>query len=170
MLLKIIVEILVLWLIFSLFMWLLVGRGRGVMGGIQYAPKQVQKRVVECGLTTEENIRNQTVCAGLLLVLIDIIVPFLMIYFINGGRSWWEFVWQWCVLIMGQELYDWLAVDLYWVCYTDWWLIPEAQDLNYLWRDPKIYLKKYIKMYIIVIPVLALILGSLCYGISLLMP
>jgi len=36
MLLKIMVEIIALWIIFFLFMWLLVGRGRGPLGGIQY--------------------------------------------------------------------------------------------------------------------------------------
>jgi len=142
------------------------------MGGIQYAPKEVQNRVVECGRITEKDIRNQKICAAVLLLFMDTIVPFLMIYFVNGGRSWWEFVWQWCVLIMGQELYDWFVVDIYWVCYTDWWKIPEAEDLASLWRDPKVmkkkYLKKYIKIYI-GLPVLALIFGSLCYGLSLIL-
>lgn len=41
------------------------------------------------------------------------------------------------VLFMGQELYDWFAVDVFWVASTDWWLIPEAQDLEYLWHVPK---------------------------------
>jgi len=171
MLVKMIVEIVIMWACFVLFMWILVGRGRGPVGGIQYAPEQVQKRVTECGLITQEHIRKQRICASVLLILMDIIVPFMMIYLINGGRSWWAFVWQWCVLIMGQELFDWFAVDIYWVCYTDWWNIPEARDLEYLWRDPKTMKKKCRKKYIMVymsLPVLALIIGSLCYGISLL--
>lgn len=39
MLLKIIAEIAVLWLVFLLYMWALVGRGKGKMGGIQFYPK-----------------------------------------------------------------------------------------------------------------------------------
>ena len=169
MLIKMIIEIIVLWLILSLFMWILVGRGRGPLGGIQYYPKHIQKRVVECGLMTEKDIRNQTICAAILLALIDIIVPFIMIYFINGGRSWWEFVWQWWVLFAGQTLYDWLAVDVYWCCYTDWWIIPEAKDLIDSYLSPKTMTKGKIKLYIIS-PVIALIFGGLCYGISLLLP
>jgi len=130
-------------------------------------PGTYQKRVVECGLMTEKDIRNQTICASVLLVLIDIIVPFVMIYFINGGRSWREFVWQCWVLIAGQTLYDWLAVDAYWCCYTDWWMIPEANDLIDSYLSPKTMTIGKIKLYIIS-PVIALIIGSLCYGISLL--
>jgi len=167
MLLKLIVEIVILWLIISLFMWILVGRGRGPLGGIQYYPKEIQKRVVECGLMTEENIRNQYICSGLLISMIDIVVPFVMIYFINGGRTWWEFWWQWCVLVAGQTLYDWLAIDVYWCCYTDWWRIPEAQDLIDSLCSPKTMTIGKIKLFIIM-PILALIFGSLCYGFSLL--
>jgi len=169
MLLKIILEIVVLCLILSLLLWILVGRGRGPLGGIQYYPEQIQKAVVECGLMTEKDVRNQYICSGLLIILIDIFVPFIMIYFINGGRFWWEFVWQWCILIMGQTLYDWLVIDVYWCCYTDFWIIPEVEDLTYKWRNPKYMTQKKMKLFLI-IPVLALIFGSLCYGISLLIP
>jgi len=167
MLLKLMIEILVLWVLFFVFMWILVGRGRGPLGGIQYYPEHIQHRVVECGLTTEENIRNQRICSAVLLILMDMIVFFIMIYFINGGRSWWEFVWQWWILIMGQELYDWFIVDVYWCCYTDWWAIPEAQDLIDEWAVPKNMHRKKIQLYLI-LPVFALIFGSLSYGFSLL--
>lgn len=125
--------------------------------------------MVECGLTTEKAIKNQSISCMVLLILIDTIVPFVMIYFINGGRTYWEFAWQWCVLFMGQELCDWLLVDVYWVACTDWWLIPEAQALEYLWHDPKLKFKNKIKVYI-VSPVIALVFGGLSYCISLLMP
>jgi len=64
-------------------------------------------------------------------------------------------------------LYDWLVIDVYWCCYTDWWLIPEAQDLIHEYMDPKMMTKKKIGLFIF-IPVLALIFGSLYYGVSLL--
>ena len=167
MLLKMIVEILALWLIFFLYMWILVGRGKGKMGGIQFYPKEVQKRVIECGLTTEEAIKRQTRFSLVLLVLIDIIVPFVMIYFINGARTYWDCAWQWCVLFMGQELYDWFVVDVHWVAGTDWWLIPEAQDLEHLWHDPKLKFKNKIKAYVAA-PIMALIVGGLYFAVSLL--
>jgi len=167
MLLKLIVEIIVLWVTFFFYMWILVGRGKGKLGGIQFYPKKVQERALECGLITKERIKKQSILSVVLLLLMDIILPFIMIYFINGGRTYWEFVWQWCVLFMGQELYDWLVVDVYWVACTNWWLIPKAQDLEYLWHDPKIKFMGKIKLYIIS-PIAALIFGGLCYFISLL--
>lgn len=169
MLPKIIAEIVILWLVFLLYMWILVGRGKGKMGGIQFYPKEVKKRTVECGLTTEKTIGNQSIFSMALLLLIDIIVPFIMIYFVNGGKTYWDFAWQWCVLFMGQELCDLFLVDAYWVACTDWWLIPEAQDLEYLWHDPKLKFKNKIRVYI-ASPVVALLYVGLGYCISLLMP
>lgn len=70
---------------------------------------------------------------------------------------------------MGQELCDWLIVDVYWVACTDWWRIPEAQDLEYLWHDPGLKFRNKIKVYI-ASPVIALIFGGLYDRISLLLP
>ncbi|ORX64109.1 4F5-domain-containing protein [Anaeromyces robustus] len=158
MLLKIIIEILILWVIFALFMEILV-RKRGPIGGIQYYEKAVQERAIELGLITRKGLKNQKICSSILLIAIDLIIPFIMIVFINGAQSYWDLIWQYYVLFMGQELYDWFIVDIWWVTLTDWWVIPGIEDLNYLWHDPKIKFFNKIKL-IPISAVLAIIVGG----------
>lgn len=155
---KIIVEILILWIFFALFMRMLVHR-RGPIGGIHYYPKVVQQRVVELGLITEREIRVQSVIAAVVLITMDLVFPYLMIVIANGARTFWDCVWQYYVLFMGQELFDWIAVDIIWVAMSDWWIIPGTEDLNDTWHDPK---KKFLGKLILIpaaVPIAAVVGG-----------
>ncbi len=164
MVIHIIVEILILWCLFAVYMAVLVG-GKGPLGGIQFYPVEVQKRVMEMKLITKEQIKKQKIISLLLLVFLDITVLFYMIHFINKAESYWECIWQWYVLFIGQELFDWLVVDVFWVAATSWWIIPGTEDLLYLWHDPRIKLKGKLKLFPTAVPVAA-IAGGLCYLIS----
>lgn len=164
---KIILEVIVLWIWFAVFMGILV-RKRGPLGGIQYYPKEVKKRVVELGLITEEQIKKQAVSSSILLLISDILIPFFMIIFINGARTYWDCAWQYYVLFMGQELYDWFVVDVWWVAISAWWIIPGTEDLLPLWHDPIIKFKGKLKLPVISIP-LAAIVGGLYFLIGMLL-
>lgn len=163
MVLKIIVEIVILWVVFFLYMEFLV-RKKGPIGGIQFYPKQVQERVVELGLITKETIKKQAVVSMVLLFAIDLILPFIMIVCVNHADTYWDIVWQYYVLFMGQELYDWLVVDVWWVAISDWWIIPGTEDLNHLWHDPKIKFLGKIKLFFVAI-VFAALVGGIYWGI-----
>ena len=63
LILKLVIEILILWVWFALFMLALVGR-KGPVGGIIFYPKVMQDRVIEMGLTTAKKIKQRTVSAG----------------------------------------------------------------------------------------------------------
>ena len=88
-----------------------------------------------------------------------------MILFVNKAESYWDFVWQWYVLFVGQELFDWFVVDVFWVTMTSWWIIPGTEDLLSLWHNPKIKLIGKLKVFPAAVPV-ATIAGGLCYLIS----
>ena len=53
---KLIIEILILWIIYALYMAVLVHK-RGPLGGIFFYPKVVQERVIEIGLMTERELK-----------------------------------------------------------------------------------------------------------------
>lgn len=161
MVVKIIIEILILWGAFALFIRLLV-RKRGPIGGIQYYPKVVQERVVELGLMSAREIKVQSVIAATILILIDLIFPYYMIVMVNEARTFLDCVWQYYVLFMGQELFDWFAVDIWWVAMSDWWIIPGTEDLAYTWHDPKIKFLGKLKIIPAAIP-LAVIVGGAYY-------
>jgi len=163
---KIIIEIIVLWIVFAIFMEILV-RKRGPIGGLQYYPKVVQKRAIEMGLITKKMLKYQLISSSILLVLIDLIIPYIMIILINGANTYWQYVWQYYVLFLGQELYDWFIVDVWWVAISDWWIIPGLEDLNHTWHDPKMKFLNKLKL----IPgsvIISIIIGGIYYLITLL--
>ena len=54
---KLIIEILILWIIYALYMAILVHK-RGPLGGIFFYPRVMQERVIEIGLMTERELRS----------------------------------------------------------------------------------------------------------------
>ena len=151
LILKLVIEILILWVWFALFMLALVGR-KGPVGGIIFYPKVMQDRVIEMGLTTSKKIKQRTVISMTLLLIGDLIFPIVMILFINGARGYFECAWQYYVLFYGMEFFDWFFVDYLWVAKSKWWIIPGTEDLLDTWHDPKYKATKMLKLLIMTVP------------------
>ena len=71
----------------------------------------MQERVKELGLITEEELRRRKSFAYILLLVGDILIPLVMIVFVNKAGTYFECVWQYYILFLGMEFYDWLFVD-----------------------------------------------------------
>lgn len=164
---KIILEIIGLWIWFAIYMAILV-IGKGPLGAAFFYPKQVQQRFVELGLITEDQIKKRKNWGYILLLAGDLIIPFLLIFLINGAGSYWDYVWQYYVLFIGMEFFDWLVVDTFWVTMSSWWVIEGAEDLSYTWHDPKLKAFKMPKLLIVTVPAAALI-GGIYYLIGMLL-
>ena len=63
---KLIIEILILWIIYALYMAILVHK-RGPLGGIFFYPKVMQERVIEIGLMTERELKRRRTFAYMFL-------------------------------------------------------------------------------------------------------
>lgn len=161
MLLKLILEILVLWVWFALFMAWIV-KGKGPLGGIFYYDKQVQQRVMELGLIDQKTLQKWRTAANSTLVVGDVVILFIMIVLVNGARSFWDCAWQFYVLFIGMELFDLAAVDILWVAKTKWWDIPGTEDLQQLWHDPTKKIKGKARLLIVTIPLAAIFGGLYC--------
>ena len=155
---KIINEILILWVCYALYMAVLVHR-RGPIGGIFFYPKVMQERVIELGLITAEVLKRRRNYACVLLLTWMILVPLVMIVFVNGARSFWDCFWQYYVLFLGAEFFDWLVIDTIWVALSDWWLIPGTEDLNDTWHSTKVKRWKLVKLIPLSVPVAAIVGG-----------
>lgn len=158
-------EIIVLWGFFAVYMAIFVAR-KGPVGAAFFYPKQVQHRIVELGLITEAQLKRRRNFAYILLVAGDFLIPLIMVIYINGATNYWDCVWQFYVLFIGQELFDWLAVDTIWVTMSSWWMIEGTEDLSYTWHDPKLKALKMPKLLIMTIPI-ALIFGGAYYLIGM---
>jgi len=134
---KLAVEIVILWACYALYMAVLVHR-RGPIGGIFFYPKVVQERAVSLGLITAEQLRHRRAFAYALLIAWMLLIPMAMILLVNKARSFWDCAWQYYVLFLGAEFFDWLVIDTVWVALSDWWRIPGAEDLEHTWHSPRV--------------------------------
>lgn len=161
---KLIVEIPILWVCYVLYMAILVHK-RGPIGGIFFYPKAMQERAIALGLITQEELKRRRRFATVLLIGWMLLLPLVMIVFVNGGRSYWDCCWQYYVLFLGAEFFDWLVIDTFWVALSDWWLIPGTEDLNDTWHSAKIKRWKMVKLIPFSVPIAA-IAGSLCWVVG----
>ncbi len=129
----------------------------GPVGGVHYYEPPVQKRVVELGLITKEQIKKNLAASSVgLLVLIVVCVP-LSVVFINGARSFKDAFFQLLVIYMICGAFDRIFIDWYWVGHTKAWFIPGTEDLMpYIHKET--WVKKVV-MTIVLYPVLAAFLA-----------
>ena len=155
---RIILEILILWVCYAVYMAVLVRR-RGPIGGIFFYPQVMIGRVKTLGLITEEEFRNRKRFAFILLIAWMLVIPGVMILCINGARSYWDCCRQFYALFLGAEFFDWLFIDTIWVALSDWWLIPGAEDLNDTWHSVHVKQWKMLQLIPFSVPLAALVGG-----------
>ena len=155
---KLIIEILILWVVYALYMAVLVHK-RGPVGGIFFYPQVMINRVKELGLITEEELKHRKISALLLLIGWMLTVPAVMILGENGARSYFECCFQYYILFLGAEFFDWLILDTIWVALSDWWIIPGTEDLNDTWHNVNIKKWKMLKLIPLSVPIAAIVGG-----------
>ena len=154
MTIKLIIEILIMWICYALYMMILVHK-KGPIGGIFFYPKVMQERTIELGLITSKELKKRKTFAFAIIRAWMLIIPGIMILGINGARSYFDCSWQFYVLFLGAEFYDWLFIDTIWVALSDWWLIPGTEDLNDTWHNVNVKKWKFVKLIPFSIPIAA---------------
>ena len=142
---------------FVLLIICVVGMANGPEGMVFFYEKEVQERVVQLGLTTEEKIRKRkTVTFFALMIPQFLLVPY-MVYGINGAEDAGTAAFQMIVIYLISGLFDRIFIDWYWVGKTKAWIIPGTEDLM-----PYIYGKTLIGKWlstVIGFPVLAVLIA-----------
>ncbi len=114
---------------FILLIICVVGIANGPVGSVYFYEPDVQERVVELGLTTNEKIKKgYTIAAVCLFVPVLFFVP-TMVYCVNGARGFWDIFTQITSILLVTGLFDRIFIDWYWVGKTKAWLIPGTEDL-----------------------------------------
>ena len=75
------------------------------------------------------------------------------------------YIWQFYVLFLGADFFDWLVIDTIWVAKSDWWLIPGTEDLNDTWHSVHVKQWKFLKLIPASVP-LAAVIGALYWIIG----
>lgn len=114
---------------FVILLVCVVGIRNGAGKFVAFYEKDVQKRVVELGYTTEKAIKKSTIISALALYLPMLVAVPLMVYYINGARGYWEIFGQITAVYIISCLFDRFFIDWYWVGKTKAWLIEGTEDL-----------------------------------------
>ena len=125
----------------------------------------IHDRAIDLKLITAEELKSRRIFAYVLILAFMLLIPMVMILFINGARSYWDCSWQFYALFLGAEFFDWLVIDTIWVAKSDWWLIPGTEDLNDTWHSVHVKQWKFLKLIPASVP-LAAVIGGLYWVIG----
>ena len=107
-----------------------LGIRKGAVGMAHLYNDDVQKRVVELGMTTEAKIKKRGGIIKAVCVPVYLIYVIVCVYIINGARGFLSGFWQALIILMIMNLVDRLVIDEYWVGHTKYWIIPGTEDLK----------------------------------------
>ncbi len=110
---------------------------------VSFYEKDVQRRVVDLGLATEESVKKAGTLSMLAVFLPQLTVVPALVWLYNGVSGFWDGFLQLAGVYLIAGLFDRLFIDEWWVCRTKVWIIPGTEDLMpYIPRSIKI--KKWI--------------------------
>ena len=110
---------------------------------VSFYEKDVQRRVVDLGLATEESVKKAGTLSMLAVFLPQLTVVPALVWLYNGVNGFWDGFLQLAGIYLIAGLFDRLFIDEWWVCRTKVWIIPGTEDLMpYIPRSIKI--KKWI--------------------------
>ncbi len=134
---KIVIEGLLLGVLLVAFCAVGIRKGAVNMAFLYHA--DVQKRCIENGLITREQIkRNRRLFKGLGIPVYFAFV-LVSVYLVNGARGFWPGFWQSFAILSIVNLIDRLGIDAYWVGHTRSWVIPGTADMRpYIDRKDKL--------------------------------
>ena len=107
-----------------------IGIRKGAIGMVHLYSDTVKKRVVELGLTTQNDIKKRNILFKALCVPGYLIYVLVSVYAINGARGFGDGFWQTLVILSIMNLIDRILIDGYWVGHTSAWDIPGTEDLK----------------------------------------
>ncbi|MBR1797738.1 MAG: hypothetical protein IJ757_06990 [Clostridiales bacterium] len=146
---------------FILFLPCVVVIANGVHNGAFLFEQDVQERVVEMGLITEEKLKRNLKLFKFPTLIVMVSFVIWSVYVVNGARGFWEPFWQIYILAMAEGLFDRFFIDTYWVGHTKAWTIPGTEDLK-----PYIPRRTVIKKWLLVIvgnPIIAAALAGIMF-------
>ncbi|MBQ7446712.1 MAG: hypothetical protein IJV59_02030 [Eubacterium sp.] len=116
---------------FLLYLVCAIGIRNGAVGMIHLYEQKVQDRVIQPGMTTEEEIQKRSRRFKGLCIPGYMLYVLVSVYWINGARGFLPGFWQAFVILSFMNLIDRVLIDGYWVGHTDAWIIPGTEDLKH---------------------------------------
>lgn len=155
---KIIIEAVIYALLYSAFLVVLF-KIQGAKRQLYNYPDAIQKRAIEKGITTQEELtanskKNKPI--GLLVMLLMSVV---ITCVINKQGSFLAGFVQAYIFFNVFSLFDALVIDSIWFCHSKWWIIPGTEDMTDAYHDYAFHWKWFFVGLLSSLPLAAVIGG-----------
>ena len=153
------IECAVLCVLFTIPLLIMI---KNPLSGINNYPPAIIRRVRDMGLIDDTVLpRSKKVIARKLIAAIFIaVICTLIVYFVNGARTFWEGFGVSYLIWTVVDWYDAVVIDWIWFCHDPHFIIPGTEDMVEDYHDYWFHAKASLKGMLIGLPV-ALIVGGL---------
>lgn len=146
----------------ALYLLCLSGIRNGTVNMVHLYGKDVQNRVIELGMTTQEKINNAVKKFKTIGLVTYFGYTAICVFIINGTRGFIPSFLQFTGIFLIMGIFDRIVVDVIWVGYTKAWIIPGTEDLM-----PYIPLKIHLMKWIVTLVVYPMVALLICFLVSL---
>ena len=115
---------------FLLYLICALGIRKGAVGMVHLYSPEVQKRVIDQGVTTAESIKKRSILFKCLCIPGYFTYVLACAYLINGARGFMPGFIQMFVILSIMNVIDRVLIDGFWVGHTNAWNIPGTEDLK----------------------------------------
>ena len=156
---KIVIEAIIYTLVYSLAM-LALFKVQGARRQLYNYPPAIQKRVIEKGITTQEEMDANAKKNKLVGILMMVVFSAFLTCVVNRQFTFWDGFLQSYIFFNVFSLFDALVIDSIWFCHSQWWVIPGTEDMTEAYHDYAFHWKWFFLGLLLSLP-LALILGGI---------
>lgn len=114
----------------------------GATNALYFYPKQVQKKAIEIGLTTREEIRLKKKRFMILFYVVMLVTLVCIIGIWNHVNSFWDAYLQALLFLEVMNVCDGIVIDKIWVGYSSFWKIKELGDISYVQTWKQVLIKR----------------------------
>lgn len=118
---------------------------KGPIGAIFFYPDEVVDKAILKGIVTKDYVLKRKIFAMILMALGVFFIPYYMIIYVNEASSFLEYFYEFFIIFVGMSTFSWYFIDTLWVASSNWWIIPELSDLEYLWHDRNVQRFKFLR-------------------------
>ena len=131
---KIAIEAIIYTLVYSLAM-LLLFKVQGARRQLYNYPPAIQKRAIEKGITTQEemnaNAKKNKIIGTLMMLVFSVFITCV----VNRQFTFLDGFLQSYIFLNAFSLFDALVIDSIWFCHSKWWVIPGTEDMTEAYHD-----------------------------------
>lgn len=158
MVLKLILEAVVYTFLYSAYM-LILFKKQGAVKQLHNYPPKIQKRAVELGIVTNEEMTLNSKKNKPFGFVIMAITNLIIICIINHETTFWAGFYQSYIFLNVFSLYDAAVIDSIYFCHSKFWIIPGTEDMIDEYHDYWFHWKWFFLGLIALIPMAAIIGG-----------